>query len=132
MIKKFNADFAMILVLLTIFPNFRQDIWRWMNALALLPAGVLVLGSVLFVPESPRWLVSSGHPDQAYLLMRRLRSDSVGARAELEEIERIQAEGMRRGRIGLGAVMTERWLRNCTLIGKSIEGEDTMVQNAPW
>ena len=45
--------------------------WRWMLGLEALPA-VLYFLFMLFVPESPRWLVLQGHEKQARAIMRRI------------------------------------------------------------
>ena len=38
--------------------------WRWMFGLAAVPAAI-ILTVRQFLPESPRWLINHGHPDQA-------------------------------------------------------------------
>lgn len=45
--------------------------WRWMFAAAALPSAAL-LAALLFVPESPRWLVEFGRPDEALAVLRRV------------------------------------------------------------
>jgi len=40
------------------------DAWRWMFGLGVVPSGLFFLG-VLWLPESPRWLVKAGKPEQA-------------------------------------------------------------------
>uniref|UniRef100_A0A914H222 Major facilitator superfamily (MFS) profile domain-containing protein n=1 Tax=Globodera rostochiensis TaxID=31243 RepID=A0A914H222_GLORO len=98
----------------------RLDIWRWMNALSLLPACVLLLGTVLFVPESPRWLISRGQEKQAFLVLCRVRSNAAEAREELAEIEQNQTECNRGERLTFRKVLVERWLCKCVLIGLGI------------
>jgi SP family galactose:H+ symporter-like MFS transporter len=46
--------------------------WRWMFALALIPAVAFGFG-LTFIPNSPRWLVGRGHPDQALAVLKRIR-----------------------------------------------------------
>jgi sugar porter (SP) family MFS transporter len=46
--------------------------WRWMLGLAAIPAVVLGLG-MLWLPESPRWLVKSGRTQSAMAVLRRIR-----------------------------------------------------------
>jgi SP family arabinose:H+ symporter-like MFS transporter len=48
-----------------------QYAWRWMLGLEALPA-VLYFVSMLFVPESPRWLVLEGHTNRAREIMARI------------------------------------------------------------
>jgi sugar porter (SP) family MFS transporter len=59
--------------------------WRWMFALAAIPAVVLGIGMV-FLPESPRWLVSVGKRELARQVLGKVRS-SEEADEELELIE---------------------------------------------
>lgn len=48
-------------------------VWRWMFAIATLPAIGLMVG-MLFVPESPRWLASKGKFKEAYSVLKRIRN----------------------------------------------------------
>ena len=59
--------------------------WRWMVGLAAAPGLALAIG-MLFVPESPRWLVEQGRYDDARRVLCRIRGkDDVDD--ELHEIE---------------------------------------------
>lgn len=44
--------------------NYGDDAWRWMFGLGAIPAGIFTAG-VLFLPESPRWLVQTGKTEKA-------------------------------------------------------------------
>lgn len=46
--------------------------WRWMFGIGLLPATLLSIG-MLFLPESPRWLVKQNRLEQAMHTLRQLR-----------------------------------------------------------
>jgi sugar porter (SP) family MFS transporter len=62
-----------------------KEAWRWMFGLAAIPALILLIG-LLFVPESPRWLMSRSQDDQARAVLQRIReSDDVSS--ELAEIK---------------------------------------------
>jgi sugar porter (SP) family MFS transporter len=59
--------------------------WRWMFGLAAIPAIILAVG-LLFVPESPRWLMSRSQDGRARAVLRRIR-ETADVDAELAEIE---------------------------------------------
>lgn len=62
-----------------------KEAWRWMFGLAAIPALILFIG-LLFVPESPRWLMSRSQDEQARAVLQRIReSNDVGT--ELAEIK---------------------------------------------
>jgi MFS transporter, SP family, solute carrier family 2 (myo-inositol transporter), member 13 len=67
--------------------------WRYMLGLAAVPAVLQVVGIVLVLPESPRWLVKKNRLDEAADLLRRIRpsasptrrsGDGIGAGGERE------------------------------------------------
>jgi MFS family permease len=58
--------------------------WRWMLGLETLPA-VLYFCGLLFVPESPRWLLLQGQEEEAQGILTRAVGETE-ARVELDEI----------------------------------------------
>jgi len=60
--------------------------WRWMLGIIAIPAVLMFLG-MLFLPESPRWLVLKNRAAQARDVLRRLASSHDEAERELAEIE---------------------------------------------
>lgn len=51
--------------------------WRWMFGIGLLPALFLSIG-MIFLPESPRWLIKQNQDDEAVKILKHLRhSDNV-------------------------------------------------------
>ncbi len=59
--------------------------WRWMFALAVVPAAGFGIG-LIFIPDSPRWLAGRGHMDQARAVLKQIRSpDEV--ESEVKEIQ---------------------------------------------
>ncbi|HUK42775.1 MAG TPA: sugar porter family MFS transporter, partial [Candidatus Acidoferrales bacterium] len=69
--------------------------WRWMLGLAVIPALVFGLG-MLFLPESPRWLLRRGRESEARGVLSRIRSSSE-AEKELSEIQQSLSESQETG-----------------------------------
>ena len=61
--------------------------WRTMFGLGAVP-GLLFLAGLAFLPESPRWLVLKGFPDDARASLRRLRAAGWPVDGELDEMVR--------------------------------------------
>lgn len=76
-----------------------KDGWRWMMALAGVPAVVQFFG-MLVLPESPRWLAEKGRLDEALEVLTKLRKNRKKAQIELEfvadELEQCRAEASAR------------------------------------
>src|SRR3954451_6968398 len=60
------------------------EAWRWMFLMQALPAAIFLV-ALLFIPESPRFLVSKGREEQATSVLAKLFGSDI-ARAKLEEI----------------------------------------------
>jgi sugar porter (SP) family MFS transporter len=106
------------------------EAWRWMIALAVIPSVLLFLG-MLFMPETPRWLVSKDRDEEAREVLRRTR-DETAVEAEMSDIKRVesQEEG------GLGELLAS-WVRPALLVGmglaifQQIIGINTIIYYAP-
>lgn len=59
--------------------------WRWMFWIELIPAGIFLL-ALFFIPESPRYLVVSGHKDKALKVLTSLYG-AQAAQTKLGEID---------------------------------------------
>lgn len=59
--------------------------WRYMLGLAVIPAAILVAG-MLFVPDTPRWLLRQERDDDARAVLRRIRP-SPDVEKEVQEIK---------------------------------------------
>ncbi|KAG0649889.1 High-affinity glucose transporter [Hyphodiscus hymeniophilus] len=73
------------------FVNANGAQWRLPLAIQAIPSLILSIG-VLFLPESPRWLISKGNVDQAFNIIQRLHRDEtdpndVFAFREFEQIK---------------------------------------------
>jgi SP family sugar:H+ symporter-like MFS transporter len=67
------------------------EAWRWMFWIALLPA-LLFLVALMFIPESPRFLVLDGRDDEAEVVLSRLYGDAAGQQKLLEIQQSLSAD----------------------------------------
>lgn len=82
-----------------------QTGWRWMFGVMLVPSVLFFLG-ILFVPESPRWLVSNGQREKAREVLTRVGGVNYSAQC-IAEIE--ATLGRDRGnRVTLGDLLESR------------------------
>ncbi|KRG71552.1 sugar porter family MFS transporter [Pseudoxanthomonas dokdonensis] len=73
------------------------EAWRWMFWIELFPAGLFLL-ALLFIPESPRYLVAKGRKEHAKQVLQRLYGVSEGER-KLVDIDRSLAADHHRPRL---------------------------------
>ena len=104
--------------------------WRWMFALAVIPAAAFAAG-LMFIPESPRWLVGRGHVDQARAVLTRIRSPEQ-VEGELSEIQQSVAQQK-----GHWSELLSPLLRPAMIVGiglaiaQQITGINTVIYYAP-
>ncbi|MDR3447054.1 MULTISPECIES: sugar porter family MFS transporter [unclassified Dyella] len=82
-----------LMITIGIFVAFLSDTafsyngaWRWMLGVIAIP-GVLFLFGVLFLPDSPRWLLMRGRRQEALDVLQRLRGDAEVVARETADIE---------------------------------------------
>lgn len=97
------------------FPG--ESAWRWMLALASIPAVALWIG-MIFVPESARWFISKGRSGDARATLVRTRAaDDVEP-----ELAEMKANADRDAAIGQGSFRDLRtpWIRRLVFLGIAI------------
>ncbi|MEL7027687.1 MAG: sugar porter family MFS transporter [Pseudomonadota bacterium] len=94
---------------------FGFDAWRWMFWVEMAPAAIFFL-ALMFIPESPRFLVIKGRPEQALKVITRLFG--VGAAADkLREIEESLAQDRHRPRLSDLVIPGTRRIRRLIWVG---------------
>src|SRR5919205_2806641 len=105
--------------------------WRVMLGAAVVPSLILLVG-MLFMPETPRYLVSTGEEDDARNVLDRVRSDGEVDR-ELREIHEVEDQ---EGGHGLRE-LTAKWVRPALLVAIGLAvfqqfiGINTIIYYAP-
>ncbi|MDR6637309.1 sugar porter family MFS transporter [Paenarthrobacter nitroguajacolicus] len=100
-------------VLGNLFPE-EMHVWRWMLVVATLPAVILWFG-MLILPESPRWLASSGRFGEVMDVLRQTRAaDDVSA--EFDDVRRAAREDYQ-SRMGTFKDLTVPWIRRIFVVG---------------
>jgi len=106
--------------------------WRWMFATGLIPSVVFFVG-LIFIPESPRWLVKAGFREKARDILARI-GGSEFASSELKEIEKSLEHAGPGG--GIRSLFAKKY-RKVIILGLllsvfvQISGINTVVDYAP-
>lgn len=111
-----SAQFAAFVINAIIFNVWGEhdSVWRYMLAVAVLPAIALLVG-MLRMPESPRWLSSQGRDPEALAVLEQVRSPQRAA-AEMAEV-RALAEEEKESQTGGWSDLAVPWIRRLVLIG---------------
>lgn len=94
-----------------------EAIWRYMLAIAAIPAVFLLLG-MLFAPESPRWLLDKNKNKEASNTLGKIRTKQQ-ADAELKQIEAFKKEEMEVQRASFKDLKIP-WVRHILMIGIAV------------
>jgi len=106
--------------------------WRLMLGLAAVPGAVLFVG-MLFMPETPRYLVHAGEEETA----RDVLEDLPGDERPEERIEEIRDVEEREGETGLRGLVRAKWVRPALLVAtglaifQQLVGINTIIYFAP-
>jgi sugar porter (SP) family MFS transporter len=104
--------------------------WRWMFALAVIPAAAFGVG-LMFIPNSPRWLVGCGHVDQARAVLQRIRGPEQ-VESELSAIRHSVAQQKEHWSELLGPLLRPAMIVGVGLaIAQQITGINTVIYYAP-
>jgi sugar porter (SP) family MFS transporter len=104
--------------------------WRWMFALAAIPAAAFGIG-LLFIPDSPRWLAARGHVDKARAVLKRIR-DPEEVEPELAQIQKSAAQQKANWSELLSPLLRPAMIVGVGLaVAQQITGINTVIYYAP-
>lgn len=137
LVTAFNVAIGVGITIASLVGYFLHGVWswRWMIAVAAVPAAVLLL-SMVWLPETPRWLASKHRVDDARGSLERVRPAGAKVDDELNGIENVSKEtedAETRGWRGLLA----GWVRPATICGLGVaaftqlSGIEMMIYYAP-
>ena len=110
----------------------KSGAWRWMLGLAAVPGAMLGTG-MIFLPESPRWLAKSLHPEYARAVLVRIRG-TQDVESELRDIQGSLAHAEERG---AWKDLLHRSVRPALVVGiglaffQQVTGINTVIYYAP-
>ncbi|MER7400174.1 sugar porter family MFS transporter [Streptomyces sp. NPDC000151] len=93
-------------------------VWRWMLVIATVPAVVLWFG-MLVMPESPRWLAAQGRFNDAFEVLKQVRSEQR-AEAELGEVTALAVKDEQEKLGGWQDLKSTPWIRRLMWVGFGI------------
>ncbi|WP_019390657.1 sugar porter family MFS transporter [Priestia filamentosa] len=93
------------------------NVWRYMLAIASLPAVFLFIG-MLRMPESPRWLISKGKNEEALTVLQKIRTRDQ-AQIELDEVKGTVLEDSKLKQASLKDLSIP-WIRRIVFLGIGI------------
>jgi sugar porter (SP) family MFS transporter len=114
----FQIAIGVGIVIATIVGASESIPWRWSIGAAAVPAAIM-LGLLLRLPESPRWLVKNDQSDKAREVLQRVRPSGYDVDDELDEmaeLTRKEQTAKTRGWSGLRAA----WVRPALILGCGI------------
>ena len=89
---QFNIVLGILIAFLSnyLLRNTGAQPWRWMVGIEALPALIYIL-FVLFIPRSPRWLVSKGRIQEAEKVLSTI-NPNIDSRSKIREIQELDAK----------------------------------------
>ncbi len=94
--------------------NAGEDAWRWMFGLGAVPALLFFIG-IIFLPESPRWLIRTGKTEEGKGILNKIGNSSFAE----ETFRSIQQSGAFQAKTSLSSLFKHPY-RNAVIAGISL------------
>ena len=94
---------------------FHTEVWRSMLGMAVIPA-LGFLGTIFFIPESPRWLILKNRESNAIQILKRIFGSDKGAEYEMNETKKVVQNEEKSG----WTALLQPGIRRAVLIGCAI------------
>lgn len=101
------------------FSSMKETGWRYMLGLAGVP-GIIQFIGFLYLPESPRWLVSKGKDEKAKAVLQRIRG-RADVEEEIQEIKQAVEDDQKQSGFVLGRVMRTPHVRKALFVGSGLQ-----------
>jgi len=86
-LNQIAIEIGLLLAYIVDFYAAPSGAWRWMFAIGIFPALGLFIG-MIFLPQSPRWLLSKGNEKEAHAILEKIRGHSPLVEKEFELIKK--------------------------------------------
>lgn len=107
------------------------EAWRWMLGLGFVPGLCLFLG-MLYLPDSPRWILSKGHEGKARKILQKIRGPQADIESEIEAIQAtLKKERTRWTVVFSKAVRPVIWIGFALAFIQQVTGINTILYYAP-
>ena len=118
LVLAFQIAIGVGIVIATVVGASEAIVWRYSIGAAAVPA-LIMLGLLLRLPESPRWLVKREDRDRARTELERVRPSGYDVEGELDEMAELAHEEKTAGTRGW-AGLRESWVRPALVLGCGI------------
>jgi len=108
------------------------EAWRWMLGLGVAP-GILLFFGMLYLPDSPRWLLTKGYEKAAREILQKVRGPSASIDEEVEDIKEVlKKEGHSQWKaVFTKVVRPVLWIGFALAFIQQITGINTVLYYAP-
>lgn len=108
-----------------------SDSWRWMLGLGVVPGFCLFLG-MLYLPDSPRWILAQGLEDQARAILNMIRPTHREVEHELAQIKlTLKKEAVHWNIVFSKRVRPVLWIGFALAFIQQVTGINTILYYAP-